>query len=200
MFKRKNSGEIIILLGKSASGKDSIKKCAIEEYRCKPVPLATTRPPRPGELKQKNYDFLTREEFEKRNIVCRTSFHTANGLWFYGIYSGTELEPNGKYITDINPGQYEEFMESYKNFTIIPVYIETNEEDRILHMIHREMEKENPDYKEVCRRICSDSSDFKETNPLMKKIRDQSILVFNNYQEPARELTRELMHEIAKKY
>ena len=60
-------GKIYVLLGKSASGKDTIAKKVMKkmEGQLHPIVPYTTRPIRDGEENGKQYYFVTDEEKEK---------------------------------------------------------------------------------------------------------------------------------------
>lgn len=57
---------MIILTGRSASGKTTIARELIERYGFKKFVTHTTRPPRVGEVNHKDYHFVSKEEFEKK--------------------------------------------------------------------------------------------------------------------------------------
>ena len=84
-------GIIVALLGKSASGKDTMLSKLISGlgfFRVLPV---TTRPMRPGEENGRDYEFVSREEFEEmdrsgRFIESReynTLFDGKPDVWYY---------------------------------------------------------------------------------------------------------------------
>jgi len=54
---------VIILMGKSASGKDTLQKQIAEDYDIERVVTATTRAMREGEQDGKDYHFMTNEQF-----------------------------------------------------------------------------------------------------------------------------------------
>lgn len=57
---------LIILTGKTASGKDTIKSQLLTKYpNLKKIITTTSRAPRSNEVKEVDYYFLTRDEFEK---------------------------------------------------------------------------------------------------------------------------------------
>ena len=60
-------GKIFYLMGKSASGKDTIyqKLMQDEELMLNPIVLYTTRPIRDGELDGVDYHFVSEEQVEK---------------------------------------------------------------------------------------------------------------------------------------
>lgn len=59
-------GSLIVVSGPSGSGKTTICDRLERDYGCEYVVTATTRPPRAGETPGVDYQFLTREEFERR--------------------------------------------------------------------------------------------------------------------------------------
>ena len=62
---------MLILVGKSSSGKDTIQKELIK-LGYTPIVNYTTRPPRIGEVDGIAYHFVTQEEFlEKERILCQ---------------------------------------------------------------------------------------------------------------------------------
>ena len=81
-------GKILYLMGKSASGKDTIYKRLLEE--CKelfPVVLYTTRPMRDGEKQGVEYYFTTKEQLEdfglSGKIIEQRIYQTVAGPWIY---------------------------------------------------------------------------------------------------------------------
>ena len=58
---------LLILTGKTASGKDTIMSRLLLRYpNLKRVVSTTTRPPRRGEVDGKDYNFVTREQFQQK--------------------------------------------------------------------------------------------------------------------------------------
>ena len=47
---------------------------------------------------------------------------------------------------------------------LCPVYVQTNDEIRLLRAIKREKKQKKPEFKEVCRRFLADEEDFSERN------------------------------------
>ena len=65
----KNMGRIFYLMGKSASGKDTIYKRLLKECpKLHPVVLYTTRPMRDGERQGTEYYFVNQEQLEDFRI------------------------------------------------------------------------------------------------------------------------------------
>ena len=58
----------------------------------------------------------------------------------------------------------------YGKESVIPVYIEVEDGERLIRAIRREQEQETPKYKEHCRRFLADEEDFSE-----EKIKEAEI-------------------------
>ena len=185
---------IYCILGKSGAGKSTLKK-ELQKYGIIPLHECTTRPVRPGEKNGEDYYFFTEDEFRKSNIISKTCYKTENGTWCFGIMK-EEIKEGKNYSLVINPFQYREVVDYFNDqASIIPIWIVTDEEQRVLNMILREEKKEKPDYKEVCRRIKSDSEDFSENNEIIKKILSK-IIVCNEFDVPMEEIAEELYYKI----
>lgn len=61
-----NKGICFVLSGPSGIGKDTVLSYLKKEYEINKVVTATTREPREGEIDGVDYDFLTREDFQKK--------------------------------------------------------------------------------------------------------------------------------------
>jgi guanylate kinase len=79
--------KIVILCGKSSSGKDLIKKKLVKNG-FKGVITNTTRPPREGEKEGVNYYYLSDMEFKNRiangEMIEYHKYNTEFGVWYYG--------------------------------------------------------------------------------------------------------------------
>ena len=82
-------GKIFCLMGKSASGKDTIYSRLLqhEELNLKHVVPYTTRPIRSGETDGETYFFCTEEEAlrmeQEGKIIELRAYHTVHGIWKY---------------------------------------------------------------------------------------------------------------------
>ena len=93
---------MLILIGPSASGKTEVVKKLISDYNMKKFVTYTSRPMRPGEIKDKDYHFLTKEEFVKKiNESFFLEYVEYNGNYYGTSYEGMDtdkvviLEPSG---------------------------------------------------------------------------------------------------------
>jgi guanylate kinase len=150
---------MIVLCGKTCSGKNFIRDKLIEQG-IEPVVTYTTRPKRDGEVDGKTYNYLTKEDFEKKNkegfFVESTSYNVESGeTWFYG--SHFNKEDNNKVII-LNPQGVDAII-SANNLEVTPVVFFLDAPDDIL----RERLKARGDNLEKAeRRLKIDAKDFKD--------------------------------------
>lgn len=148
---------MLILLGKSCSGKSTIQRELIN-LGMEPILEYTTRPKRVGEVNGEQYHFVTDRDFKRLKRIgyfaVNVSYKVLNGeRWSYGI-AKEDLSDNKVIIT--NPLS----LGTLKNLTgIHPIvfYIDVNENvawDRLL--------KRKGNIYEAQRRIISDRNDFKD--------------------------------------
>lgn len=148
---------MLILVGKSCAGKDSIKKKLIEDGM-EAVVTYTTRPSRPGEIDGITYHFITKQEFlekEKQGFFAETtSYHVANGeTWYYGSAVG-DLKDDKVIIMNL------EELKQIKNIeSLNPVsfYITASEET-----IWDRLKRRGDNMHEAVRRLNADREDFSD--------------------------------------
>lgn len=164
-------GKIYVLMGKSASGKDTIyaRLLADKELKLMPYVGYTTRPMRDGETEGTEYHFTTEKELSayeaSGKLIEKRVYHTIYGDWYY--YSvdneNTDLSANDYlYIGTLE--SYVKMREYYGPEKVVPIYIEVEDGLRLIRAIERERSQKVPGYEEVCRRFLGDSEDFREEN------------------------------------
>lgn len=88
MTAHQRSGIALVICAPSGTGKTTLIKRLLAEFPRFAFSLScTTRPPRPNEVNGADYDFLTREEFERR----RDAGFFAEWAEVHGNYYGTPL-------------------------------------------------------------------------------------------------------------
>lgn len=163
-------GKIFYIMGKSASGKDTIYKKILEDMpELKTVVIYTTRPIRDGEKEGVEYYFTDErklKEFQKAGKVIESrTYQTVYGPWIYCTVD------DGQFDLD----RYDYLMigtlESYGNIrryfggeTVVPVYVFVDDGIRLSRALEREKAQTSPKYAEMCRRFLADEEDFKEEN------------------------------------
>ena len=86
------AGLLIILTGKTASGKDTIKNLLSKQYPgLNKLITTTSRTKRPGEIDGRDHYFLTRKEFENKIAKGIFAEYVEYGGNLYGTQK-TELE------------------------------------------------------------------------------------------------------------
>lgn len=163
-------GKIFYVMGKSASGKDTIYKRLRDMFpACKTVMMYTTRPIRDGETDGVEYFFVDRaflEETRRKGtlIECRT-YETVYGPWDYFTVDDGQIDlKKGSYLMMGTLESYEKIREYYGREALTPIYIHVEDGLRLERAIARERQQKVPKYKEMCRRFLADEEDFKEEN------------------------------------
>ena len=169
--------EIAFIMGKSASGKDKIYKNLIEDESLKlnTVILYTTRPMRAGETDGVEYFFVNDETAvkmqESGRIVELREYNTVYGVWKYFTADDGQIDlKNGNYLGIGTLESFQKMKNYYGKDSVIPIYIEVEDGERLIRAIRREQEQETPKYKELCRRFLADEEDFSE-----EKIKEAEI-------------------------
>lgn len=167
---RQEMGKIFYVMGKSASGKDTIYKRLREELSdYKTVTMYTTRPIRDGETDGVEYYFVDQAFLEETRqkgtlIECRT-YQTVYGPWNYFTVDDGQIDlERGSYLMMGTLESYEKLREYYGAEALVPVYIRVEDGLRLERALARERQQKVPKYKEMCRRFLADEEDFKEEN------------------------------------
>ena len=173
-------GRIFYIMGKSASGKDSIFRmlAADQELALKTVTMYTTRPMRSGEEEGREYffrdaGFLAGKQAEGRVIECRT-YDTVFGPWSYFTLDDGQIDlAEQNYLMIGTLEAYTKMIAYFGAEAILPVYIELDDGVRLQRALDRELRQEKPKYEEMCRRFLADSADFSEEKLAAAGIRDR---------------------------
>ena len=153
-------------MGKSSSGKDTIYKELIKNLDFKPIVLYTTRPMRENEIQGREYNFTDFENFQQMNsagkVIEARIYDTVYGKWAYFTAEGS-IDSEHDYIGIGTLESYLKLLGRYGK-ELVPVYIETADDIRLIRAIERERMESKPKYTEMCRRFIADSEDFSEEN------------------------------------
>lgn len=127
---------LIILIGKSASGKSYIAENLAENFRYEKLVTCTTRPIRSNEAEGRDYFFIDEQTFQYLEddgaLVCTTNY---NG-WHYGI--PVEQLTNGDKILIIEPIGYHELVKTLPNSVdYTSFYIDCEDRQRLIRQILR---------------------------------------------------------------
>ncbi len=165
-------GKIFYIMGKSASGKDTIYHRLITDRALhremgaaldRIVPY-TTRPIRDGETEGVEYHFVTEQRRAEMDaagkIIEQRTYQTVYGPWTY-FTADDGLRPEEDSYLVI--GTLEGFI-SMRNYfgadRIVPLYITLDDGERLQRALDRERSQKHPGYEEMCRRFLADQRDF----------------------------------------
>lgn len=189
--------KIYVLIGKSATGKDTLYRKLLEDVRInfRPIITYTTRPIRKGEQNGVEYFFKTKEEYEKtlkKNIIEERCYRTVYGDWYYYMVKDEQIDINSdnKYILIGTLPTFLALKKYYGEENIIPLYIEVDDDIRLIRAIKREKQQKEPKYEELCRRFLADAKDFTDKELSKAKVSKK----YNNFN--IKECIEEIINDI----
>lgn len=171
---------VIILTGKSCSGKDSVRG-ELEGWKFNNIVSYTSRPIRENEVDGIDYNFVNRSQFEEmitteQMIEYRTYNTLFNGnpdIWYYGLRK-EKLDFTKKHIVILDLDGVENFIKYYGRENCFIVYMCCPKEERK----RRAIERGSFDITEWNRRLVADDKDFKSKK--LKKLIDFTVVNMNN--------------------
>lgn len=175
---------ILVLIGKSASGKDSIKR-ELLKAGYDSVVTYTTRPPRSGEKDGVAYHFISKDEFFKKLangfFTESTAYNVASGeTWYYGT---AKEDLTGDKVIIMNPDGLR-VIRRMKEVHTVSFLIEANDDIR-----WQRLAKRGDDIEEIYRRVYADEKDFYGIDDFV------DVRILNNNRS-----VKELAEEIDRKY
>lgn len=163
-------GKIFYLMGKSASGKDSIYKAlkADDSLGLKGVVMYSTRPMREGETEGVDYFFIDEKRFEEfksaGKVIESRTYNTVHGPWTYTTIDDGQINlDNGDYLMVGVLPSYVAMKKFFGDEALVPFYIEVEDGLRLRRALERESAG-NHRYAEMCRRFLADAEDFSKEN------------------------------------
>ena len=160
--------KIIYLMGKSASGKDTMYQALLErkEFAFRPLVLATTRPMRSGEVNGRDYLFISEKQLEELRregkVIEERVYRTALGPWHYLTVDSGQFAQGGLFLAIGTLESYRKLAEYFGEGVMVPIYLEVDDGLRLERALARERSLEKPLYEEMCRRFLADQEDFSE--------------------------------------
>lgn len=162
-------GKLIVLMGKSASGKDTIYKLLKEDesLNLKQLVPYTTRPMRAGEVEGEAYHFVTEAQFkellQKGRVIEHRSYNTVHGLWRYFTVADAQIDlSKDSYLLIATLEAYVSVLSYFGADKVVPVLVTLDDGVRLERALSRERQQDNPKYEEMCRRFLADSEDYSE--------------------------------------
>lgn len=163
---------LYVLMGKSASGKDTIYHRLLGDagLKLKPVVSYTTRPRREGEEDGREYYFVDvgrmQELKQAGKIIEHRVYRTVYGEWHYFTADDGQIGRTGQqdYLMIDTLAGYQQLRAFFGQKAVVPLYIEVEDGLRLSRALERERAQEQPKYEEMCRRFLADTLDFSREN------------------------------------
>ena len=163
---------ILILVGKTASGKDTILNQLVKKHGYKKIVTYTSRPMRKGEKQDVTYHFTSSQEFQKmieQGLFAEyKTYNTEFGVWYYGTALDDLEKADDKSIIILTPDGYKDVINKLSKKPI-SIYLYANNST-----IKKRLKKRGDNPKEAERRVSHDNEDFKGIENEVDKI------VYNN--------------------
>ena len=160
-------GKIFYIMGKSASGKDSIYRMLLQkkELNLKRIIPYTTRPARNGEEQGREYYFVDEERYrelrEEGKLIESRAYETVHGVWIYFTADDGQIDlKRSNFLAIGTLESYQKMRDYFGSESICPIYVEVEEGERLMRALLRERGQEHPRYAEMCRRFLADEEDF----------------------------------------
>lgn len=147
--------KIIAIVGKSASGKDTIARKLVDMLCGNWVVSATTRPPRDYEENGKDYHFMEVQDFVKKIYDGSMLEATVFNDWGYGTPIDS-LNIDKINVGVFNPEGILKLVDD-ERIDLFIIYLHADDKVRLIRSLNRE---ENPDVDEIIRRYEVDKKDF----------------------------------------
>lgn len=161
-------GKIYCLMGKSASGKDTVYRKVLELLpELGTYVMYTTRPMREGEIPGKTYHYTNAGALEalssEGKVIESRTYDTIYGPWTYATVDDGQIDlAAGDYLIPGTPESFVRLKAYFGANRVVPILLEVEDGERLIRAIRREQKEAKPKYEELCRRFLADAADFSE--------------------------------------
>lgn len=166
--QRKKVFDILIIIGKTASGKDTILNILTAKHGYKKLTTYTTRPIRPNEKQDTTYHFVSEDDFqnkvENKFFAEWKSYDTEFGLCYYGTALEDLKNADDKTVIILAPDGYRDIVNRLPNKPKA-IYVYANNST-----IKERLLKRGDNKDEAQRRLEHDNTDFKGIENEVDKI------------------------------
>lgn len=174
---------LLVIMGKSASGKDTVINKLVKDYDYKRLVRYTTRPMRKDEKQDITYHFISEDEFIgkiKDDFFLEYEKHlTDKGIWYYGS-AKEDYGTDDKLVIILTPEGVQPLKSKGINPTVI--YLYSNQAT-----IKDRLAKRGDSKDETERRMKADNTDFRGAEMLADRI------VYNNGDKSLDEVVDEIV-------
>lgn len=183
---------MLVLVGKTCSGKNTVRDILVERYDMEPVLTYTTRPKRDGEENYVDYIFVKPKHFqilkEEDWFAETTSYNVSTGdTWHYGSVLTDYANDSNKVII-LNPSGLKQIRKL--NIPVFAIYLFVNDSE-----IKQRSEKRGFSPDDIQRRLRADNEDFADIDEYV----DGSFINMGDPELIAKEIYRVYQYYLEKK-
>ena len=179
---------MIVIIGKTASGKDTILNTLIKQYNYQKIITYTTRSLRKGEIQDVTYHYISEEEFKQKIedgfFAEWKIYHAIEGDVYYGSSVKSYENADDKSIIILTPDGYRDVKDSL-DFNHKSFYIYANNATIKKRLLERGDKKE-----EAERRLIHDNEDFKHV------VNEVDNIIYNNEKDNIEDVVSKLLSYI----
>ena len=149
---------IVVLVGKTASGKTTIANELCKHHGYKRIVTYTTRPMRENEVQDVDYHFISDEQFNemiKNNEFTEYKrYNTAHGVWSYGSVVTSEQEfSDDCYVIILTPQGLRDLSRKMSRY--IAFYLNVGFKSQL-----ERLKKRGDEEQQIIKRLKNDAKDF----------------------------------------
>lgn len=149
---------IIVLVGKTASGKTSVANRLCRNKRFKRIITYTTRPMRDNEQQDVDYHFISDEQFNKmvenNEFTEYKRYNTSHGVWSYGSVVTSEQELSSYYhVIILTPQGLRDLSKQTSRY--IAFYLNVGVKSQL-----ERLKKRGDEEQQIIKRLKNDNRDF----------------------------------------
>lgn len=157
--------KLFVLLSESSGGKDTLLNMIVKNEFLKPVISTTTRKMRSNEKQDREYHFVTKEEFmlmEAKDEFLETTSYLipSEGIVKYGLAKKDVVLSKSSYVVILNPIGLQQVEEQLGRENVVSIYIHRNDKDRFISYLNREEKEFSLILEDACERFKKDLNDF----------------------------------------
>ena len=149
---------IIVLVGKTASGKTTVANELCKNHHYKRIITYTTRPMRKNEVQDVDYHFISDEQFnemiENNEFTEYKRYNTAHGVWSYGSVITSEQElSDDYYVIILTPQGLRDLSKKMSRY--IAFYLNVSFKSQL-----ERLKKRGDEEQQIIKRLKNDDKDF----------------------------------------
>lgn len=157
--------KLFVLLSESSGGKDTLLNMIVKNEFLKPVISTTTRKMRSNEEQDREYHFVTKEEFmlmEAKDEFLETTSYLipSEGIVKYGLAKKDVVLSKSSYVVILNPIGLQQVEEQLGKENVVSIYIHRNDKDRFISYLNREEKEFSLILEDAYERYKRDLKDF----------------------------------------